>query len=116
MRSYQNELWFAAATSFSTTGRRERAVQRDRILECQAGARADREVAGAQRVSDQDSVTRGPVAVAEQRKVAPDRVVRDQRMTVEIGREHLLAVGTRLVVGHPVEAGAVPGGCVALDE
>src|SRR5438477_213796 len=68
------------------------------------------------RVADQDELSRGPAPVRQQRKLPPQRLVRDQRMPVQIRRKHALAVRARLGVVHPAECRLVPGGPVAFDD
>src|SRR5207244_12461708 len=57
-----------------------------------------------------------PAPVRQQRKLPPQRLVRDQRMPVQIRRKHALAVRARLGVVHPAECRLVPGGPVAFDD
>src|SRR5712692_6049192 len=92
----------------------ERPVERDRVLEREAGSRADREMHGAQRVADQDELSREPAPVRQQRKLSPKRLVRDQRMPIEIWRKYALAVRARLSVVHPAEPRLLPGGLIAF--
>src|SRR6267143_385447 len=94
----------------------ERPIKGDRVLEREAGSGADREMHGAQRVADQDELSRGPAPVRQQRKLPPQRLVRDQRMPVEIPRKHALAVRARLGVVHSAESRPFPGGLIALDD
>src|SRR5438445_2028773 len=91
-------------------------VERDRVLEREARSGTDREMHGAQRVADQDKLPRGPAPVRQQRKLPPQRPVRDQRMPVEIRCEYPLAVRARLGVIHPAESRPVPGELIAFDD
>ena len=69
----------------------QRFGQRQRILEGQPRARADRVMRGVQRVADQHHVAERPALVPDPRKIAPDRAVGDQRVSVQRVGEHLLA-------------------------
>src|SRR5712691_1111519 len=97
-------------------GLAERPVERDRVLERKARSRANREMHGAQRVAHQDKLSREPAPARQQRKLPPQRLVRDQRMPVEIRRKYPLAVHARLSVVHPAEPRPFPGGLIAFDD
>src|SRR5258706_7678334 len=97
-------------------GLAERPVERDRVLERKARSRANREMHGAQRVADQDKLSREPAPARQQRKLPPQRLVRDQRMPVQIRRKYPLAVRARLSVVHPSESRPFPGGLIAFDD
>src|SRR5262249_37243081 len=62
--------------------RGERAVERDCVLHGEPRARSDGEMGGVQGIADQDVPVVPPVRVADDRKLAPDRPVAHQSMTV----------------------------------
>src|SRR6267154_1864918 len=94
----------------------ERPIKGNRVFEREAGSGANREMHGAQRVADQDELSRGPAPVRQQWKLPPHRLVRNQGMPVQIPRKHALAVRARLRVVHPAECRLFPGGLVAFDD
>ena len=71
---------------------------------------------GMQGVADQHHVAVRPVLVPDPGKIAPHRLVRDQRMAVERIGEYLLADRLRLLDGLVLEAVGLPGRRVAFDQ
>ncbi len=112
-------------------GRRSEAgIERDRVLERQLAARADREMRSVCRVAEQHErnfSVRGlqvvhPLCAGNARKADPLRRAAQVRGIAHEGgarepvREQLLAVCDRLLAVHPVKAGALPHLLRCLDD
>src|SRR5262245_2432830 len=87
----------------------ERLRQRDRVLERQLRARADREMRGVRGVADQHDVLMAPAVVANGGKAAPERAVLQEAMALQLLGEELLAEGQGLILVRVVKAGTPPG-------
>src|SRR5438067_3164565 len=62
---------------------RERAPERNRILHCEPGPRADRRMRGALRIADEHDVQVMPAAVLDQAPAPPERAVADQFLSAQ---------------------------------
>ena len=81
--------------------RGEGAAERDGVLEGGAGAGADGEVDGAQRVAEQDDPIVVPTLVGHHPEAAPGRSIAEQAMRAQVGGEHRLAVPAGRVLAMP---------------
>src|SRR5688572_14562351 len=93
----------------------------NRILECQLGAAADREMRGVRGIPDEHHVLTPPLLVAHAREALPwtlalMRCVREQRLPIQPLCKHALARGNRPGRVHSVEAGILPRALIAFDD
>ena len=93
----------------------KRLRQRDRIFHREFRSRTDREVRGVQRVTKQHEVFKRPVLILHQQKLDPLRVIRKQRLSVQVCRKNLAEIRSRFIRRHLFESGFLPRLRVALD-
>src|SRR6476646_1120915 len=96
--------------------RGQRLVERAGVFHGEPRAGADGKMCGVQRVAQQHAVAMRPARIVHQRKLPPDRIVRDQRMAVEHVGENAFAKTDRLHLAHAREAGAFESRLVHFDQ
>ncbi len=89
-------------------------VQRDGILHRELRAAADGEVRGRLGVAEQHDVAARPARAADHGKAPPQRAVGDERVPLQVLREHALQEARALLLAHVPEAGAGEGVGVRL--
>src|SRR4029450_12912857 len=82
--------------------------ERDRVLDRELRAGADREMRRMRRVAEQHDVPVVPGGVAYGREAAPERAILEQSVTPELVGEEVLHEGERPVLVGLVEPGAPP--------
>src|SRR5689334_10643195 len=90
--------------------------KRQSVFQCEARSRADGEMRGPQRVADQHHVLERPAIVPDPCKIAPSRTIGNQSLALQRLFENKFTIAAGLLSRELVEAGAQPGGAIALDE
>src|SRR6267142_3290767 len=86
----------------------ERVGERDRVLDRELRARADREMRRVRRVADQHDVAMVPGGVADRREAAPERAILEEPVAPQLAGEETLDEGDRPILVGLVETGAPP--------
>src|SRR6185436_2100917 len=100
------------ASAFSN----QRIAQSDRVLHCELGPGADREMRRMRGVAEQNEVIVMPTSIADSRKAAPDAAVFEQPVTRELRCEQALQVADGIVLGRGFEPRAPPRLLAAFDD